>query len=84
MKQILLCSTIIIALFCASACSKTQVTDVLDDISRDTYEKEEREQRIENLGDPTYEGLPTYDQYQRERKKLISKDEAPTEAEIDK
>jgi hypothetical protein len=84
MKQILLSYTIIIALFCASACSKTQVTDVLDDISRDTYEKEEREQRIENLGDPTYEQPPTYDQYQRERNKLISKEEASTEAENDK
>jgi hypothetical protein len=84
MKQILLCSTIIIALFCASACSKTQVTDVLDDISRDTYENEVREQRNENLGDPTYEEPPTYDQYQRERNKLISKEEASTEAESDK
>ena len=83
MKQILLCS-IIIALFCASACSKTQVTDVLDDISRDTYANEVREQRIENIGDPTYEEPPTYDQYQRERKKLISKEEASTEAENDK
>ena len=63
----LFCSLIII-LFCGSACSKEQVTGVLDDISRDTYENKAREQHIENLGDPTYEEPPTYDQYQRERK----------------
>ena len=74
MKQILLCS-IIILLFCTSACSKKQVTEVLDDISRDTYENEVRDQRIENLGDPTYEEPLTYDQYQRERKKLKSDQE---------
>lgn len=67
MKQKLLCSLIII-LFLSSACSKEQVTGVLDDISRDTYENRAREQRIENQGDPTYEEPPTYDQYQRERK----------------
>ena len=44
------------------------MTGVLDDIARDTYEKNVREQRIENLGDPNYEEPPTYDQYQRERK----------------
>ena len=54
MKQILLCSIIIIIFF-GSACSKKQVTGILDDISRDTYEKNVREQRIENLGDPKYE-----------------------------
>ena len=56
----------------------------MDDISRDTYENEARDQRIENLGDPTYEEPLTYDQYQRERNKLISKEEASTEAENDK
>ena len=71
MKQILLCSIIII-LFFSSACSKKQVTGVLDDISRDTYEQRVREQRIENWGDPTYEEPPTYDQYQKERNKLKS------------
>jgi len=83
MKQKLLCLFILI-LFCGSACSKKQAVGVLDDIVRDTYEKKAREQRVENLGDPTYEVPPTYDQYQRERKKLISNDEGPTEAEIDK
>ena len=83
MKQILLCSTIMIALFCGSACSKQQVTGVLDDIARDTYEKKAREQSIENMGDPAYKAPPTYDQYQRERKKLISKQEASTAAEDD-
>jgi len=84
MKQILLCSTIIIVLFCATACSKQQVTGVLDDIARDTYEKKAREQGIENMGDPAYKPPPTYDQYQRERKKLISKEEASTAAENDR
>lgn len=74
MKQLLWCS-IIISLFFNSACSKKQITTVLDDISRDTYEKNVREQRIENLGNPTYEEPPTYDQYQRERKELISDQE---------
>ena len=83
MKQILLCSAIIIVLFCGSACSKKQVTGVLDDIARDTYEKKAREEQIENLGNPGYEPPPTYDQYQRERKKLISKEEASTAAEND-
>ena len=83
MKQKLLC-LLIIMLFCGSACSKEQVVGVLDDISRDTYENKAREQNLENMGDPTYEEPPTYDQYQRERNKLISKDEAPTEAENDK
>lgn len=40
----------------------------MDDIARDTYEKNVSEQRIENLGDPNYEEPLTYDQYQRERK----------------
>jgi hypothetical protein len=44
----------------------------LDDISRDTYENNLREQRIENIGDPNYEEPPSYDQYQRERKETLS------------
>jgi hypothetical protein len=69
MNKEILC--FIIFLVCASACSKEQVSDVLDDISRDTYEKKAREQRVENLPDHTLEEPLTYDQYQRERKKLI-------------
>lgn len=60
----------VVILFVGSACSKKQIEGVLDDISRDTYEKNARDQRIENLGDPAYEELPTYDQYQKERKKV--------------
>ena len=71
LKQILW-YLIIISLFFASACSNSQMTAVMDDISRDTYEKNVREQRTENIGNPTYEEHQTYDQYQRERKKLIS------------
>lgn len=84
MKQKILWSLIII-LFCGSACSKEQVTGVLDDISRDAYEKKVRKQRIEHLGDPTYEEPPTYDQYQREKNKLNSKqEESPPETGIEK
>jgi hypothetical protein len=53
------------------ACSKKQIKSVLDDIARDTYEKNLRKQRIENIEDPNYEDPPTYDQYQRERKELL-------------
>lgn len=67
----------IILLICASACSKDQVTDVLDDISRDTYEKKARGQRVENLEDLTFKEPLTYDQYQRERKKLIQEEQLP-------
>jgi hypothetical protein len=42
----------------------------LDDISRDTYEKNLRKQRIETIEDPNYEEPPSYDQYQRERKEM--------------
>ena len=42
--------------------------------------KKAREQRIENLGDPIYEEPPTYDHYQRARKKLNSiQEESPSE-----
>ena len=68
MRQLVWCY-IIISLFFVPACSKKQVTTVLDDISRDTYENNVREQRIENLGDPAYEEPLTYEQYQKERKK---------------
>jgi len=71
MKREILCFTII--LICVSACSKEQVTGVLDDISRDTYEKKAREQRFENIRIPTFEEPLTYDQYQIERKKVLQK-----------
>ena len=56
-------------------CSKKQMKSVLDDISRDTYENNLRRQRNENLGDPNYEKPPSYDQYQRERKEMLSDSE---------
>jgi len=56
----------------APSCSEKQIKSVLDDISRDTYENNLREQRIENIGDPNYEEPPSYDQYQRERKETLS------------
>lgn len=45
---------------------------VLDDISRDTYENSLSRQRIENFKDSAYERPPSYDQYQRERKEMLS------------
>jgi len=57
-------------------CSKNEITSVLDDISRDTYENNLRKQRNENIGKPNYEEPPTYDQYQRERKKIIQDNQA--------
>jgi hypothetical protein len=68
LKQIIWCSVIIGLLLCLGACSKSRITNVLDDISRDTYENSVRRQRIENLDNPAYEEPLTYDQYQRERK----------------
>ncbi|MCI5207500.1 MAG: hypothetical protein D3910_01610 [Candidatus Electrothrix sp. ATG2] len=65
------------SLFFVSACSKKQITTVLEDISRDTYEKKAREQRIENFGNVAYEEPPSYDQYQRERKEATSSGEVP-------
>jgi len=64
-----------IALCCVlllSACSTKQATSVLDDISRDTYEKHRRKQRMENIANPNYEAPPTYDQYQQERQEMLS------------
>jgi hypothetical protein len=73
MKRIIVCSIIIIILF-GSACSKKQVTGLLDDIARDTYENNVRKQHFENLENPHYEKPPTYDQYQKERKLKSNQD----------
>jgi hypothetical protein len=59
-------------LFSTPACSKKQLTTVLDDVSRDTYENQLRKQRNENIDHPNYEEPPSYDQYQRERKELLT------------
>lgn len=72
MKQILWCSIITGLILCAFACSKKQMANIIDDISRDTYTNNNEAQRIENVKNPNYQELPTYDQYQRERKELIS------------
>ncbi len=72
MKQLFWSFIIISLLFWAPSCSEKQIKSVLDDISRDTYENNLREQRIENIGDPNYEEPPSYDQYQRERKEALS------------
>ena len=70
MKQILWHAIIISLLLCLGACSKNRIANVLDDISRDTYENSVKRERIENSDDPAYEEPPSYDQYQRERKEL--------------
>jgi hypothetical protein len=69
LKKLLLGCVIISFLFWVPACSKKQIKSVLDDISRDNYEQNLRKQRIENIEDPNYEDPPSYNQYQRERKK---------------
>ncbi|MDY6974476.1 MAG: hypothetical protein SV775_19515 [Thermodesulfobacteriota bacterium] len=71
MKQLFLAWLISIFIICAPACSKKQIKSVVEDISRDTYENNLRKQRIENLGNPSYEEQPSYDQYQRERKEIL-------------
>jgi hypothetical protein len=72
LKQLFWGCMIISFIFWAPACSKKQIKSVFDDISRDTYENNMRKQRIENLGDPNHEEPPSYDQYQRERKEMLS------------
>jgi hypothetical protein len=79
MKQLLWRSIITGLILCAFACSKKQMANVIDDIGRDTYTNNSEAQRIEDIEDPTYEEQPTYDQYQRERKALIS--DTPSEEE---
>ena len=68
LKKLLWSFFIISFIFLVPACS---IKSVLDDIARDTYEKNLRKQRIENIEDPNYEDPPSYNQYQRERKKII-------------
>lgn len=82
LKVILFCSFLLSSTICIAGCSSVKM--VLDDISRDTYESKVRKaHRIENLEDPTQIGQepPTYDQYQRERKKLTSDHEETSPAE---
>jgi len=68
LKKLLWSFFIISFIFLVPACS---IKSVLDDIARDTYEKNLRKQRIENIEGPNYEDPPSYNQYQRERKKII-------------
>ena len=59
-------------MLCNSACSKREVKSLLDDIARDTYERNAREQRNDNSENAVYEEPPGYDEYHRERKVLLS------------
>jgi hypothetical protein len=72
LKTLLLSCIIISFIFLVPGCSKKQIKSVLDDISRDTYENNLRKHRVENIEDPNNEEPPSYDQYQRERKKMLS------------
>jgi hypothetical protein len=76
MKQTLCCIMVISLVLCMIGCSKNEITSVLDDIFRDTYENNLRKQRNENIEKPNYEEPPTYDQYQRERKIIIQDNQA--------
>ena len=79
LKELLWRCIIISFIFLVPACSKKQIKSVLDDISRDTYENNLRKQRVENIGNLNYEEPPSYDQYQRERKKMLSDPEISQE-----
>jgi len=74
MKQLFVCCIIINFIFTLSACSSKQIKSVLDDISRDTYEKNVRKKRNESIWERNYGEEPlSYDQYQQERKTISSK-----------
>jgi len=73
LKKLLWSFFIISFIFLVPACS---TKSVLDDIARDTYEKNMRKQRVENIEDPNYEDPPSYNQYQRERKRIIQDNQA--------
>ena len=79
LKKLLWSFFIISFIFLVPACSKKQIKSVLDDIARDTYKKNLRKQRIENIEDPNYEDPPSYDQYQREGKEMLSAPEVSQE-----
>jgi hypothetical protein len=83
MKKVLRCVVGASLLIFISACSKNGMSGVLEDISRDTYEKNARTESIEKIFDTSQRGDEplTYDQYQRERQKLVSKPETKLEAE---
>lgn len=74
MKKLLWCLIIISFMLSTSACSKGGMFMVLEDISRDTYEKNARAQRHDNIINHTQTAKEplTYDQYQRERKELMT------------
>lgn len=72
MKQLVACSMMISMILGAFGCQTEIMAKVLDDISRDMYEKSASLQRIEKMEDPTCQDPLTYDQYQMERKALVS------------
>ena len=72
LKKLLWSCIILSFIFWVPACSKKQIKSVLDDISRDTYENNLRKQHIEHIEDPNYEAPPSYDEYHRERKGILS------------
>ena len=74
LRVIILISTML----CLLACSKSK--PILEDISRDLYENHRRSQHFENLNDSSKTGEPdlTYDQYQRERREMLSGSESTT------
>ena len=84
MKRLFLSCIMISFIFGSPACSKKQIKSIVDDISRDTYENNLKTQRVENMGDPSYEEPPSYDQYQMDRKEVVSVPEvAPPDIEME-
>jgi len=74
LKKIQWCLIIIISMVSISACSKEGMFMVLEDISRDTYEKNARVERHDKIINHTQtaEEPLAFDQYQRVRKEMIS------------
>ncbi|KPA16313.1 hypothetical protein MHK_003479 [Candidatus Magnetomorum sp. HK-1] len=70
--MILRFTIMISVIFCLFACSKSKV--ILEDISRDIYENNRKSEYFQNLKDPSKAGAAdlSYDQYQRERREMIS------------
>lgn len=67
MKRQLILLGVSFLLFFVFSCSKEQLVDVLDDVARDTYAQQAKQERRENLDNPSYRAPESYDEYQRNR-----------------
>ena len=83
LKAALWCCIILSLSLGLSACTKREMKSVLDDIARDTYEANEKRIRSDNIENQLQiDGPLTYDQYERDRRKLLAGEDArPSETE---